>query len=550
MIGRQSLLIVLNNVAGAAFGLVASYFMGHYLGKDAMGMWAFALALTGLASFVGDFGLSYAHQKRVSEAGADVGVLVGSFARLRLVTVGAMTLVFLGALGVWTFVLGKSLTDATTIPVLLIALAYTVLVFWLNLPKATFVGMGRIASGEAPVFVEHVVRVGAVVFVSLWFGVAALSRRGPLSSRVAPLLERLPDLDARPETAGLLLAAAHAAAMLAAVLAAYALFARARIPVSKASPDVTRDYVRLGLPVALYLGVAVVATQLDRVMVGYFWSDADVGEYFAAQRIVLLILAFPNAIFTTLFPRVSYHLSKNEMGHTRDLMIRAERYMSMVLFLVLALVVTFAEQGLNLIFGAGFVTAAPVLRALALFVLFTSLAKPYHALATGAGRPGLLFQAGLIMAVLNVGLNLVFIPRSVLGVETLGLRSFGAALATAISSFAAFVFFRVRAQKLMPTPYVMPFHAKHVTAAICAWAVITLPEVFVQGDFYAAVGDFFPLAWLVAGNLLAIEIYVLVLIFLGEVSWNEVKLAREVLHPIEMARHVRRDLKAKYKARP
>ena len=467
----------------------------------------------------------------------------------QLFTIGAMVLVLVAGLAIWTYGFGKRLTDSTTVAILLAALAYTALTLWLNLPKATFLGLGRITSAELPVLVEHIVRVGAVVFVSLWFAVVATGRKGPLSSRVAPLFERLPDLAPGPEVAGLLLAAAHVLAMLVAVVAAYMLFARARIPAGRASPEVRREYIRLGLPVAMYLAVAVWATQMDRVMVGYFWDASDVGEYFAAQRLVLLVLALPNAIFTTIFPRISYHLSLKELEATKGLMVKAERYMSMLLFLVLALVVTFAEQALNLIFGRSFIAAAPILRVLALMVLFTGLARPYHALATGAGKPRFLFEAGVLMAVLNVGLNLVLIPRSILGVELFGLRAFGAGIASAVATFAAFVYFRVRAQPLMPLPYVMPFHVKHAVAGLAVWAVITVPELLVPGDLYAPVGDFFPLAWLVAGNVLGVLVYLVVLALLREVTREEARLVRDLLHPVGMLRDMRADLKATHEER-
>ncbi|MBE9593576.1 MAG: oligosaccharide flippase family protein, partial [Proteobacteria bacterium] len=76
-----------------------------------------------------------------------------------------------------------------------------------------------------------------------------------------------------------------------------------------------KSYLVFALPVMLLSITSAIALNVDKVMLGYFWTFKEVGYYFSVQRIIMLLLAIPTAVGTVLFPTISeYHARNNVAG--------------------------------------------------------------------------------------------------------------------------------------------------------------------------------------------------------------------------------------------
>ena len=115
---------------------------------------------------------------------------------------------------------------------------------------------------------------------------------------------------------------------------------------------------------------------------------------------------------------------------------------------------------------------------------------------------------------MNVFLNAVLIPTSILGITLFGMKSTGAAIATLTSFLFGFAFIRYRAHKILGTTY-NPRIFKHLFAAgvtsVVAYAFNVYVYHFVR--FYEVLG----------ASLVFLGLYVVILLLMRELTWGEIK---------------------------
>jgi len=111
-----------------------------------------------------------------------------------------------------------------------------------------------------------------------------------------------------------------------------------------------KNYLVFALPVMLLSVMSVIALNVDKVMLGYFWTFKEVGYYFSFQRITTLLLAVPVAVGTVLFPTISEYHARNNVKGIKDVTRLSERYISMVAIPLITFVIIFPKPILNIVF--------------------------------------------------------------------------------------------------------------------------------------------------------------------------------------------------------
>jgi O-antigen/teichoic acid export membrane protein len=154
-----------------------------------------------------------------------------------------------------------------------------------------------------------------------------------------------------------------------------------------------------------------VLVYLDRFVIGSLLSVAWVAYYATPYEMVTKLLIVPGAIMSVLFPAFA-----STHRHNREEMVqlfrRGASYVTLLLFPVVLLVVTFADEGLRLWLGADFALhGAPVLRWLAVGVFLNAVAQVTFTLIQGVGRPDLSAKLHLIELPLYVPLLWFAISR-------------------------------------------------------------------------------------------------------------------------------------------
>ena len=143
---------------------------------------------------------------------------------------------------------------------------------------------------------------------------------------------------------------------------------------------------------------------LDRFIIGAVVSVAAVAYYATPYEMATKLLVVPGAVIAVLFPAfaASYRQDQARLVH---LYVRGTKYIALLLFPVLLLMVGFAHEGLRWWLGDEFARiSTPVLQVLAIGVFINSLAQVVFTLVQGIGRPDLTAKLHLMESVVYIPL--------------------------------------------------------------------------------------------------------------------------------------------------
>ncbi len=497
MIARKSALIIASQVANGILGYVGLKFIALYMEPWQYGVIGFAFGFVSIFKIVGKLGFDQAHIKRVSE-GKDLGRCIATYLSTKLGLAGLLAAVVIGAVAVWTMVLGRGFESPVHEQALYVMLAYF---FLFTLRRGfiyTFMARKEMAKANLPRFAFTVGRIAVTVFV-------ALSGLGALALAYAYL----------------------AGEILEFVLALY--FHRG-YPVGSPSLDYLKSYKVFALHVVVAVAGNMIILNVDKVFIQLFWGAEQVGRYFAMHNLSRFITVFVTAVSSLLFPTISALHAKNNTREIERLTLVSERYMSMIVFPMVVGMAVLAGPAIRILLSNKYLPAVTVLQVLPFFVLLQALQSPYNTLARGINRPQVARNAVVIMAAANVLLNLLLVPRDIqsLGVELVGLGSLGAAIATVASFLAGLLYIRWVAWRLtgITVNYRIALHA--VAAGVMAFALYQLQGVWFIGRWYE----------LIAASLLGLGIYIGVLFVMREFTKDDFDFFMDALNIRKMFAYI------------
>jgi len=204
-------------------------------------------------------------------------------------------------------------------------------------------------------------------------------------------------------------------------------FARAhgglRLPLTfKGAWGTMRPVVIIGATNAM----AMLNYNFDAVLLGFLKGPATVGLYTAAYKPVTVALALPITYFQGMFPALSrFYVESREAF--RSLAARSIRLNAIFALPVGVGGTLLAEPVIGLLFGPAYAEAAGPLRILSWSAVIVTLRGSYRHPLNAAGKQHLDFRAAVVSSILNVGLNILLIPK---------FGMMGAACATLIGDLA------------------------------------------------------------------------------------------------------------------
>lgn len=417
MIARKSTLIIITQLLNGLLGYIGLKFIALYMEPWEYGVIGFAFGFVALFSILGTLGFDAAHIKRVSE-GKDLEKCIATFAATKIALAGLMASVVIGSMAIWKYVLGRGFETPFHETAVYIMLAYFILLIFTQTMVSTFNARKEIAKSQLPLFAYTFTRVVATIVVAYYgFGVLALA----YTYLFGEIFQ----------------------------FALAFLFFRG-YSVGRPSLEYFKDYTKFALPMAIVSTAYIIMTNIDKVFIQLFWGAAQVGEYFAVFNLSSFVILFVAAVGMLLFPTISEYHAQNNTEAVKNLVLKSERYLSMIVFPITVIMVVLAEPIIHILLSDKYMPALPVLRILPFFVLIATLARPYTTQLTGMNRPNFNRNTVLLMMIVNVSLNLVLIPREIksVGITLAGLGAQGAAIATVIAYIAGLIYIRVVAWKI------------------------------------------------------------------------------------------------------
>ncbi|UCG30878.1 MAG: flippase [candidate division WOR-3 bacterium] len=503
MIARKVSLAFFSNVGTTGLGYISLFFVARYMGPEALGIIAFALAYVGIFRSFSDLGFGSAHVKRVSE-GKDFGVCNGTYFSAKMLLTLSMSVIVLA-----TVLIPKAFGHSSFVSrehelVLYVMLLSTIIGNASMMINITFGARKETAKQSIPLIVGKVVEVsGKVIVAVVGLGVVMLAGASLISAVV--------------------------------ILFCFIYLFRG-YPVAKPTKEYLKSYAKFALPVVVIAFLTDITHNMDKVMIQFFWTTSDVGFYSAAQQISFALSYITIASTTLIFPTISAYHSQNKVGSIRSLSNRAERYLSMVFSPALIFILILARPICTVLLGAGFAQSAPLLVILVAVVFVNGTTAPYTQQIGGTNHIFLAAKISVVIFVLDAILNVIFIPREFMGLRLLGMGGIGAAVSTLISISVGAVLFRFYAYKITgskPNPRVL----RQITAAA------------IMGVFLFSFSRFVSninLLHLVAAGISGVVLYTLSLVVLGEFDRKDASFFFKILNPLEMKRYASAEISREY----
>lgn len=415
MFARKSLLISVSQITSALLGYIGLFFIARFMGPETVGVLGFGISFVGLFSFIANLGFLGAHIKRVSE-GKDLGKCIGTYLTIKVVLLLITALSVICSIAVWKFVLGMGFEHSVQETVVYIILLQTILAGFYDVMSNTFTARMEIAKDQISWVVDSVTRVPVVIcFVTLGLDIVAI-------------------------------AFAYFFGVLCRLLAALYFFKE--YPINRFDKDYFRSYLSYAAPLALLSVVGTIALYFDKTMIQLFWGAVDVGYYFGVQRLLAVMVFITTPITVMIFPTISKLHANNQIESIKKLMHTTERYLLMVVFPLAAIAIALSRPIIHIFLSDDFLPAVSILQLLVIWETISVLNIPYKNLIPGIGKVKALAKIGILAVILNIVLNLIFIPTSIYGIKFFGLGALGAALASLISIVVTFIAYSVVAFRL------------------------------------------------------------------------------------------------------
>ncbi|MES2154735.1 MAG: oligosaccharide flippase family protein [bacterium] len=480
MIARQSTLVVANSVLGAAQGFLCLFIVFRYMGDAVWGGRVYALGLVALVGIAARLGLPTTHVRSLAR-GDDVGRANGTFLALKAwLTAGFMVAGLLGG-WVWFGLLHKGASD-TTPAALWIAFWVVVVQSLRDVPVTSFQGLRLIREREAVLLSNTFVTTAGTVLVGIAFA-ASYGRwlpwpaLGDWAMRLLHVHGPLP-----PDTGLTWLMVAFLAGEVVALALAVGLFLWRRIPIARPGPGMMRSYMHFTVPL-MFLAVGEVITKsLSVVMVGYWGSGAEVGDYGAAAKLTEVLMLLAPSIAIVLLPAVSNLHARKDEANARKLIGEAERWVSLLLWPIVAVLVVIPGAVVHVLLSDQGAGAVRPLAILSVQAILASLVIPVQMYAIGSGAPRLAARTVMLSAVATAVLGAILIPRHIGPVPMMGWGGTGAAVATLAATAFALVMYAVPSGTWKGHSFT-PRAVRHVAAAAVAGAVaffLPTPTRFVS----------------------------------------------------------------------
>lgn len=165
---------------------------------------------------------------------------------------------------------------------------------------------------------------------------------------------------------------------------------------------------------------------VDRFLIGALISAIAVTYYTTPYEVVTKLLIIPSALASVLFPTISSNYKTNS-EYTNKLFSKSIKYIFIILFPIVLIISTFANEGLNIWLGINFANSSTlVLQLFAVGIFLNSLAFFPFTYLQSIGRPDITAKIHLFELPLYLILMWYFIPK-------LGIK--GAALVWLIRIF-------------------------------------------------------------------------------------------------------------------
>ncbi len=199
---------------------------------------------------------------------------------------------------------------------------------------------------------------------------------------------------------------------------------------SKFSSKLYKQLFKFGIPLTLTIAGSTIIGYIDVLMLTFFRNLEEVGVYSAVLPSAIFFSVIGRAIGTVLIPVVSEMWAKKKYKEVNRGVKLINYYLSLLLAPLVIIFFIFSKQIITILFGEQFAIGHIAFRILIIGAAFHSLFSINGNSITARGKPQTVTKIVLFLAVVNIIVNLLLIPK---------YGMVGAAIATSLSYFLGFL---------------------------------------------------------------------------------------------------------------
>ena len=175
--------------------------------------------------------------------------------------------------------------------------------------------------------------------------------------------------------------------------------------------DILRNVLRFGFYVILGNSIGYIYTNIDSLMIGYYLNETDVGFYAVAAIFIQGITLIPSAIQRITSPIITKNHAKKEYGSIVKLLKSVTLKVFLISLLFSLFLMAIGKTLILTIFGEVFLPAYLPLIILLIGYTIYSTFMSIGAFYSSVGHVKLSYKISFVSAILNIVLNIAFIPK-------------------------------------------------------------------------------------------------------------------------------------------
>jgi len=187
-------------------------------------------------------------------------------------------------------------------------------------------------------------------------------------------------------------------------------------------------------PIALFFAMSCATTiylHLDRVMLGFINTDADVGYYGAAVKVKNIMLSLVTSLGAVLLPRASYYV---EHGEIKEFIKITKKALSFVLVSSVPLAsffILYAYESIMVVSGVDYLPAVTAMQVIIPTLIFIGITNILGIqILIPLGKEKYVLYSEIAGAIVDLVLNFLLIPR---------YKATGAAIGTLVAEFVVLI---------------------------------------------------------------------------------------------------------------
>ncbi len=507
MLGRKSLLMLIQNTVSGIIGYLGLIFILRYAGLEPYGIVQFSLSFLGLFSFILDMSFSTANIKKISE-GLDFDVAITTYFIIKIILAVIFVGVIASYLFIWQFFFHGHFVTPFEEDVIIILVPYYILQSFVVYFQSNFNATMKAAILSIPRLIEAAFR--NIMYIITGYFIARV----------------LVDKNAYSMLIALIMVITYGIYVLMFVY--YAKGWKFKRP----NFEHFKEYYIFAIPLSISAIFGAIAANFNNVIIDFFWGPYYVGAYASILLMITFVSTTSGTLSAFILPTLSSMnaINKKEYKQTVNTM---EKYISLAILPIIVFILIFPKQILNLS-TAKLIPFSLIIVVFALSVYLNSLNTPYSTHFSAIGKTRFLMYIGIISFALVIILDLILVPSRFLGIHLLGLSALGAAIANLIAAAVSFIIVRIyvyKSEHIIGTKNV-PYQ---IIAAVLTGLIIYFLK-FLNLPTYQ---------WwaLILWVLLTYFIFLMISRILKIINKEDVNYILEIINPKKMIIYIKEELK-------